>query len=240
MKLSVVVPVRNEAENVEPLIAEIHSALGDRIDFEVIYVDDASQDGTVERLKAARARYPRLKVLCHGRRCGQSAAIRTGVRAAGGGLVVTLDGDGQNDPADIPRLLTAWCEGECGIGNRFIAGVRRKRMDKWLKRFSSRIANASCRWLLKEDSGDIGCGFRLFSVELFRDLPQFDHMHRFLSVLARRAGAQVIAVEIGHRPRRFGRSKYGVRDRLWVGLVDLLGVAWLKRRALSPEVENRE
>jgi dolichol-phosphate mannosyltransferase len=240
MKLSVVVPVRNEAENVEPLIAEIHAALQDRIDFEVIYVDDASQDGTEQVLTSARARYPRLRVLRHVRRGGQSAAIRTGVRAARSGLVVTLDGDGQNDPADIPRLLSAWREGEAVSDTRFIAGVRKTRKDGWLKRFSSSFANTSCRWLLKENIPDIGCGFRLFSVELFRDLPQFDHMHRFLSVLARRAGAKVIAVEIGHRPRRFGRSNYGVHDRLWVGIVDVLGVAWLQRRAFAPQIEDRE
>jgi dolichol-phosphate mannosyltransferase len=243
MRISVVVPVRNEEENIDPLIAEIHGALDGRVEFEVIYVDDGSEDGTRERLEAARRRYPRLRTLRHRRSYGQSAAIRTGVRAAESDLVVTLDGDGQNDPADIPKLLSAWSnsekgeEGERDAGRRFVAGVRQGRRDRWLKRISSRFANAACRWLLRDETRDIGCGFRLFPVELFRDLPQFDHMHRFLPVLARRAGARVIAVEVGHRPRRSGRSKYGVHDRLWVGIVDLLGVAWLQRRASIPEIE---
>ena len=236
MEISVVVSVRNESENIDPLLAEIHAALDERADFEVIYVDDGSDDGTRKRLHAARKRDPRLRVLRHRRSCGQSAAIRTAVLAARSALVLTLDGDGQNDPADIPKLLSVWRDatpGEC----RFIAGVRRSRSDGRTKRIASRFANAACRLLLRDDTRDIGCGFRVFSVELFRDLPQFDHMHRFLPVLARRAGANVISVEVRNRPRRFGRSNYGVLDRLWVGIVDLVGVAWLQRRVVVPEIE---
>jgi dolichol-phosphate mannosyltransferase len=240
VEISVVVPVRNEAENVDPLIAEIHAALDGRVDFEVIYVDDGSEDGTRERLLAARGRDPCVRVLRHRRSCGQSAAVRTGVGAARSDLIVTLDGDGQNDPADIPKLLSAWRDGERSAAGRFIAGVRQRRRDGLVKRISSRLANAACRWLLKDDTRDIGCGFRLFSVELYKALPQFDHMHRFLPVLARRAGAKVISVEVGHRPRRSGRSNYGIHGRLWVGIVDLVGVAWLQRRVATAEIECQE
>ncbi len=238
MRLSVVVPVRNEADNVAPLLEEIRDALEGRCEYEVVYVDDGSTDGTLDRLKALQRGFPRLRVLRHARCCGQSTAIRTGVAAARGAWIATLDGDGQNDPADILRLL-AVREAEGGEGARLmVAGWRRRRHDDWLRRVSSRVANAVRAWLLHDGTPDTGCGLKLFPRTLFLELPYFDHMHRFLPALARRAGARVVSVEVNHRPRTRGRSKYGLHDRLWAGLVDLAGVMWLMRRSRLPEVEE--
>ena len=233
--LSVVVPVRNEAENILPLLAEIHAALERHGEFEVVYVDDGSRDATPSRLAEAQARYPRLRVLAHRDSCGQSAALMTGMRAARGDWVATLDGDGQNDPADIPKLLAAR-DGAARPGNlQLIAGYRRTRRDPWLKRLSSRIANAARSRLLGDATPDTGCGLKLVARAAYLELPFFDHMHRFLPALVQRNGGATLSVEVNHRPRTRGRSHYGLFDRLWVGIVDLLGVLWLKRRARRPE-----
>ena len=238
MQLSVVVPVRDEADNLAPLVEEIHRALEGRCEFEVVYVDDGSTDGTLERLRALQRSHPRLRVLRHARSCGQSTAIRTGVRAARGRWIATLDGDGQNDPADIPRLL-AVRDAEGGEAARLmVVGWRRRRHDSWLRRLSSRVANGVRGRLLRDGTPDTGCGLKLFPRALFLELPYFDHMHRFLPALARRAGARVVSVEVRHRPRTRGRSKYGLHNRLWVGLVDLAGVMWLMRRSRLPETEE--
>jgi dolichol-phosphate mannosyltransferase len=237
--LSVVVPVYNEAENVLPLVAEIHAALGSSGPaFEVVYVDDGSSDETPARLAEARARFPKLRVVRLARNCGQSTAIYQGVKAARGHLIATLDGDGQNDPAEILRLIAALPKGVSPAP--LVAGLRQKRQDNWLRRVSSRIANGLRSRLLKDRTPDTGCSLKLFEREAFLGLPFFDHMHRFLPALFRRQGREVVLVAVGHRPRLRGVSKYGVMNRLWVGIVDLFGVMWLQRRMTSPEIANKE
>ena len=235
MQLSVVIPVRNEAENILPLLAEIHAALEGRGEFEVVYVDDGSSDATPARLAEALKAYPRLRVLSHAESCGQSAALVTGFRAARGEWIATLDGDGQNDPADIPKLIAAR-DGATRTHLQLISGFRKKRQDSWLKRISSRIANGVRSRLLGDATPDTGCGLKLILRSAVLDLPTFDHMHRFLPALIQRNGGATLSVEVNHRPRRHGRSSYGTLDRLWVGIVDLFGVMWLQRRARRPAV----
>ena len=237
MQLSIVVPVRNEAENVLPLLAEIHAALDGPADFEVIYVEDGSSDATPQRLAEALARYLRLRVLVHRKRQGQSAALLTGFRAARGEWIATLDGDGQNDPADIPRLLEAR-DGSVRADLQLICGFRKNRKDAWLKRIASRIANGVRSSLLGDATPDTGCGLKLIARAACLELPVFDHMHRFLPALVQRNGGATICVEVNHRPRTRGVSNYGVADRLWIGVVDLAGVLWLKRRALRPQAKE--
>jgi len=233
-ELSVVVPVRNEQDNVESLIAEIDAALQPVIKHEIIYVDDGSTDATYAKLKSLQGQYPQLRVVRHAKSCGQSTAVRTGVKFASYGWIATLDGDGQNNPADIPKLLAALQEGvELVGGNR-----RQSRRDTWIKRISSVIANTVRSNMLKDDTPDTGCGLKLFSRAAFLDLPYFDHMHRFLPALIKRRGGKVVSVHVGHRNREHGKSNYGTIDRLLVGIVDLFGVAWLQRRAKLPEASE--
>ena len=235
--LSVVVPVRNEADNIAPLLAELQVALHD-FAHEIIYVDDGSADGTAAALEAA-AKAGGVRWLRHARGCGQSAAVISGVRAARGVWIATIDGDGQNDPADIPALFAraqadeAACPATLPV---LVAGHRTRRRDTAMKRFSSRIANAVRGRLLADRTPDTGCGLKLFRRAAFLALPQFDHMHRFLPALFIRAGGHVVSVPVGHRPRIRGRSKYGTLDRLAVGVVDLAGVFWLQRRWQRPQV----
>lgn len=233
--LSVVVPVRNEAENIIPLIEEIHAALASRGDFEVIYVDDGSTDGTAKILAEAARRFGRLRVLRHRTSCGQSAAVWTGGRAAKGEWIITLDGDGQNDPADIPKLLSV--VEDTGGAVKMAAGIRLRRQDNWVRRWSSRIANGVRSRLLGDGVSDTGCGLKVIERETFLALPFFDHAHRFLPALVIRAGGEIRCVEVNHRPRRAGRSKYGIADRLWVGITDLAGVMWLQRRNPRPIID---
>ncbi|MBP7711060.1 MAG: glycosyltransferase family 2 protein [Gammaproteobacteria bacterium] len=233
-RLSVVVPVRDERENVATLVAEIHEALAGLADLEVLYVDDGSRDGTAEALGEACARYPRLRVLRHAEACGQSAALRSGVRAARFPWVATLDGDGQNDPRDLPALLALVSPARRAPGLELVAGNRVTRRDTWLRRLSSRVANGVRSWLLGDHTPDTGCGLKVFGRDFFLSLPYFDHVHRFLPALALREGGGVLSVPVSHRPRAAGSSKYGVSNRLWVGIVDLLGVAWLQRRMRRP------
>jgi dolichol-phosphate mannosyltransferase len=230
--LSVVVPVKDEAENVLPLIREIVAALDGRTSFEIVYVDDGSTDGTVDALQAARDDFPSLRVVRHDGCFGQSQAIQTGVRQARAPLIATLDGDGQNDPADIPALLKRFAdEGGSADALLMIAGWRAKRKDTWLKRMSSKIANAVRGSLLGDATPDTGCGLKVFPRAMFLAFPGFNHMHRFMPALTIRAGGRVVSVEVNHRPRERGQSKYGLFNRLWVGIVDLFGVMWLNRRA---------
>lgn len=228
--LSVVVSVLNEQENIEPLISEIKSALDGVADYEIIYVDDGSSDATPQRLSEARHHCERLRVIRHQQRCGQSTAVRSGVKAAKGDLIAILDGDCQNDPADIPKLMAALEDGvEMVVGNR-----RKDRRDSWIKRISSVIANNVRSRVLKDNTPDTGCGLKLFRRDVFLDLPYFDHMHRFLPALVIRRGGRVVSVPVNHRPRERGKSHYGTLDRLMVGIVDLLGVMWLQQRAKLP------
>jgi len=236
--ISVVVPVRNEGPNILALIGEIRAALADT-DHEIVYVDDGSTDDTPARLSEA-ARMPGVRLIRrrHQASCGQSAAVATGVKAARGAWIATLDGDGQNDPADIPALLArARAEEAVGGGPILIAGHRTTRRDGPAKRIASRLANGIRAWLLRDATPDTGCGLKVFPREAFLDLPRFDHMHRYLPALFIRAGGRVVSVPVNHRPRIRGKSNYGTLDRLWVGLFDLIGVAWLQRRGRVPHVE---
>ncbi len=235
--VSVVVPMLNEADNAVPLVAEIAQALAGRSDAEIVCVDDGSSDGTADQVKAAMRTTPGLRLVRHARRAGQSAAIVSGVHFARGAIVVTLDGDGQNDPADIPRLLDAWLA-ESERERLMIVGWRARRRDSAIKRLSSRIANAVRARVLGDATPDTGCGLKVFSRAAFLALPAFNHMHRFLPALMLRAGGRVRSVQVNHRPRRRGRSNYGTWDRLAAGLVDLVGVAWLGRRRLDAEARE--
>lgn len=233
-ELSVVVPVHDEAENVGPLVAEIAAALRGRIAFEMVFVDDASRDGTRQQLLAARSAHPELRVFAHASQSGQSTAVRNGVKRARAPWIATLDGDGQNDPADIPTLLAE--RERADARTKCFAGWRVARRDGWVKRVTSRVANALRSRLLRDETPDTGCGLKLFEREAFLDLPYFDHMHRYLPALFQRAGWRVVSVPVGHRPRTRGASKYGTLGRAWVGLSDLRGVAWLIRRSKRTEV----
>ncbi|MFA7321083.1 MAG: glycosyltransferase family 2 protein [Dokdonella sp.] len=235
-QLSVVVPVFNERDNVVPLINEISAALRGRIDFEIVYVDDHSTDDTLAVLGAAKAANPELRVIHHVSQSGQSTAIRNGIKAARGHWIATLDGDGQNDPADIPKLLAMRDESPAQI--KLFAGWRVERKDSGSKRMASKWANAIRRRLLRDETPDTGCGIKLFEREAFLDLPYFDHMHRYLPALMQRAGWQVRSVPVNHRARGTGVSKYNNLNRALVGIADLRGVGWLIRR--SKRTETRE
>lgn len=230
-ELSVVIPVHEEQENVAPLADEIDATLGGVVEYEVVFVDDASTDATFARLTQLSQGNPRVRVLRHSERCGQSTALHTGVVHARASLIATLDGDGQNDPGDIPRLLSTLWTTELDASRTLVTGHRVTRRDSRVVRASSRIANVVRSRVLHDETPDTGCGLKLFDRSLFLELPYFDHMHRFLPALVRRAGGFVVTVPVNHRPRRAGRSHYGVWNRLWTGIIDLVGVMWLTRRA---------
>ena len=239
LDLSVVIPVCNEQDNVEPLAREIHTALAGRHAFETIFVDDGSTDGTAQAVLAARAAgMPEVRLIRHSKRSGQSAAVATGVREARAPWVATLDGDGQNDPADIPKLFEAVRQSN-SPRLRLVMGNRTTRRDTWLRRLSSRVANGVRGGMLKDGTPDTGCGIKVFDRGVFMDMPRFNHMHRFMPALFQREGYEVISVPVNHRERTRGTSKYGLHNRLWVGIVDLFGVMWLIRRA-SPRVPSTE
>jgi dolichol-phosphate mannosyltransferase len=225
--VSVVVPVRNEAGNVAPLVNEIAAALTGR-NFEVVYVNDGSSDGTEAELRALQAERPWLRQVKHARSCGQSAAVRTGVAAARAPVVATIDGDGQNDPAFLPKLIDALAAGQPQVG--LIAGQRVGRKATGFKKFQSRVANGVRGAILRDGTRDTGCGLKAFHRELFLALPYFDGLHRFLPALVKREGRSIGYVDVVDRPRAHGVSNYGMWDRLWVGILDLFGVWWLIRR----------
>ena len=229
--VSIVVPVRNEADNIAPLVDEIAAALD--VDFELIYVDDGSSDSTQAALTELMASRPWLRQIKHDISCGQSAAVSTGVRHARAGIVVTLDGDGQNNPAFIPALLEVMAKAP-HVG--LVAGQRVGRQASGFKKFQSRIANAVRSLVLRDGTRDTGCGLKAFRRELFLALPYFDGLHRFLPALVRREGYDIAYVDVIDRPRRAGTSNYGMLDRLWVGILDLVGVWWLIRRRRVPRV----
>lgn len=226
--VSVVVPVRNEAQNVGPLVDEIAAALTGRWPFEVVYVNDGSSDDTEAQLKRLQGTRPWLRQIKHAASCGQSAAVRTGVAAARAPIVATLDGDGQNDPSFIPALLRALKAGAPRVG--LVAGQRIGRRDTPFKRMQSRIANKVRASILRDGTRDTGCGLKAFRRDVFLNLPYFDGLHRFLPALFKREGFDIGYADVIDRPRRHGTSNYGFWDRLWIGILDLFGVWWLIRR----------
>lgn len=238
MQLSVVIPMFNEVENARSLLKEVSTALEGRLDYEVVVVDDGSQDCTGEVLIRLRTNIPRLRVFVHRRNAGQSAAIFTGVLNARAPWIATLDGDGQNDPTDILTLFKQTRGIDPNLEPPLVVGIRRRRNDSWLRRLSSRVANGIRQFLLKDDCSDTGCGLKVFPRETFLSLPHFDHMHRFLPALFRRARGRVINVPVNHRARVCGQSKYGIWNRLWVGIVDMFGVLWLQRRNFEPLLDR--
>jgi dolichol-phosphate mannosyltransferase len=226
--VSIVVPVRNEAENIVPLIEEIAAALDGRWVYEIVYVNDGSTDATADRLATAMKQRPNLRQLRHAASGGQSAAVRSGVRAAHGAIVATLDGDGQNNPAFLPELIAAVENGGARVG--LAAGQRVGRKDTGFKKFQSRAANAIRNAILHDGTRDTGCGLKAFRRDVFLMMPYFDGLHRFLPALMRREGYEIAYVDVVDRPRRSGVSNYGFFDRLWIGIMDLAGVWWLIRR----------
>jgi dolichol-phosphate mannosyltransferase len=226
--VSIVIPVKNEAGNIAPLVAEIAAALGEGARFEIVFVDDGSTDATPAELRTLMAMRPWLRQITHAASCGQSAAIRTGVTHARAPIVVTLDGDGQNDPAFIPALIQGLEEGAPRIG--LVAGQRVGRRATSFKKLQSRIANTVRGAILRDGTRDSGCGLKAFRREVFLALPYFDGLHRFLPALIRREGYDIGYVDVVDRLRRQGVSNYGMWDRLWIGILDLAGVWWLIRR----------
>jgi dolichol-phosphate mannosyltransferase len=230
--LTVVIPVHNEAGGIASLLDELYALPGELARCPVIVVDDASSDDTAAVLQDCLHEHALLRVLRHRQRYGQSAAIATGVHAANTLWIATLDGDGQNDPRDIPRLYQAMDSASDTVW--LVNGNRKQRRDNWRKRLASRIANAVRARILGDAAPDSGCGLKVFSRATFLALPQFDHMHRFLPALVYRQGGEVMSIDVNHRARRSGKSKYGIRNRLGVGIMDLLGVRWLQHRKLQP------
>jgi dolichol-phosphate mannosyltransferase len=227
--VSVVVPVRNEDANVLPLIREIQTALAG-LSYEIIYVDDGSTDGTPMRLAQAVAETAPLRFFRHRESCGQSASVVTGVREARGTWIATLDGDGQNDPNDIPGMLARAQAEEAMGGQALVAGWRQKRRDTASKRLASRFANRIRSAILRDATPDTGCGLKVFRKEAFMEIPHFDHMHRYLPALFIRSGRRVVSVPVNHRHRMEGKSNYNNLQRLMVGIIDLAGMYWLQRR----------
>ena len=236
LALSVIVPVHNEEKNIGGLAKEISDILLPFVTHEIIYVDDGSTDDTYQVLLDLTRSLTGFRALQHFSRKGQSAAIYSGVKAAKAPLIVTLDGDGQNDPADIPTLLETYYSLSKNDGRLMVAGWRKGRSDSLSKRVSSSIANTIRSSLLSDHTPDTGCGLKIFRREDFMDFPSFNHMHRFMPALMLRNGGRVKSVEVNHRPRIHGKSHYGVLNRLWIGFADLLGVFWLNRRKIHVEL----
>lgn len=236
MDLSVVIPVYNEVDSIRAVVEEVGRVLPETLDYEIIVVDDGSDDDTPAVLQECRRDQPRLRVLRHAQRCGQSASTGTGVRAARAHWVVTIDGDGQNDPADIMRLFEMMDHSRDRV--MLVIGQRALRRDTGLKRMASRVANSVRLGVLDDGTPDSACGIKLFARQTFLDLPQFDHMHRFMPALVQRQGGETLSVSVNHRERNGGASKYGILDRLWVGIFDLFGVWWLKRRHSAPVISE--
>jgi dolichol-phosphate mannosyltransferase len=239
MKISVVVPIHNEASNISVLAGEICTALDNRHEYELIFVDDGSDDNSYSLLEELQRPFPRIRILRHRNQCGQSTAIFSGVRHAANPVIVTLDGDGQNDPRDIEALIDAYAKLLNKSDRVMVTGFRRRRQDSFIRRVSSRVANGVRSRLLKDQTPDTGCGLKIFSRELFLSLPYFDHMHRFLPALVKRAGGIILSIEVNHRHREKGKSHYGTVDRLVAGIIDLMGVYWLLARTRTPEIDPK-
>ena len=235
--LSVVIPVQNEEDNIRMLIDEVRQSLDGVLDYELIYVNDGSTDSTLEILQEYRSGFPLLRIYSHQTGVGQSTAVRTGIIHAQSPVIATLDGDGQNDPADIPALYQALIA-NADAGIVLVNGYRKERTDTFIKRISSRLANGIRGWLLDDDTPDTGCGLKVFSRIAYLEIPFFDHLHRFLPAMMINGGGKVMSVEVNHRERQLGSSHYGFFDRLWVGIFDLMGVIWLKSRTTHPVVSE--
>jgi dolichol-phosphate mannosyltransferase len=245
-RFSVVAPMLDEADNVEPMVREIAAACAPLEPFEAVFVNDGSTDATAARIAALRAEFPWLREVRHARPCGQSAALRSGVLAARAPIICTIDGDGQNPPSEIPRLLAPLLEDGKGNGKGgaarlgLVAGQRVDRKDRRTRRLASRLANGLRSRLLRDDTRDTGCGLKAFPRELYLSLPYFDHQHRFLPALVRREGYAIRLVDVAHRPRAAGRTKYTNLGRATVGLLDLVGVWWLLRRRKLASVVHED
>jgi len=238
MDLSVVIPVHNEEESISQLISEITTALSEKYQHEIIVVDDGSTDNTLEVLVKIKQSLPTLRIVKHLKNSGQSTAVRTGVQHSKSAWIATLDGDGQNDPADIPNLYNELINNQNSDPWLVVAGYRKKRKDTWLKRISSKYANGIRDRLLRDGTPDTGCGLKIFARDSFLALPYFDHMHRYIPALFQRQGGRVVSIEVNHRHRMLGVSKYGFHNRLWVGIVDILGVRWLQNRARLTDTQE--
>lgn len=238
LDLTVLVPVYNEAGNILPLLDEVEAALSGVCNYEIVFVDDGSSDATPAELKEAQAKSAAVRVLRHHNRAGKSAALVTGFWAARAPWVQTLDGDRQNDPADVVRAWNAIHAADAPVRLGIVAGVRKKRNDGFIKWLSSRIANFVRRNLLRDDTKDTGCGFKLIRRDIAVIFPFFDGMHRFLPALTRRAGYEILQIPVEDRARVAGVSKYGFFGRLGAGIVDLLGVFWLIRRGTRAEADE--
>lgn len=236
LELSVIIPVRDEAGNVAQLVAEIHAALAGMESYEIVFVDDGSRDTTPAELAALND--PRMRVLTHTASCGQSQATVTGVAAARGAWIATLDGDGQNDPADLPRLLAARDTAGPDAPRTLFIGRRGSRRDNLRRLIASRIANGIRGAVLGDATPDSGCGIKLLARDLFLTLPRFDALHRFMPALVLRAGGRVLSIPVAHRMRVRGASKYTIWRRGLIGVVDMLGVFWLMRRNTRPTIKS--
>lgn len=232
-RCSVVIAVKDEAENIAPLVAELDAALAET-SYEIIFVDDGSTDGTAEELRKAAESRPYLRILTHTASCGKSAGVDTGARVARGELLLLLDGDGQNNPVYLPEMIRAMDEGGAKVG--IVQGERQGRKDTRFKRVQSRIANGVRGALLRDDTRDTGCGLKVLRREVHLRLPVFDGLHRFMPALVKREGYEVRTVPVVDRERWHGQSKYGFWNRLWVGIADLFGVWWLIRRRKVPHL----
>jgi dolichol-phosphate mannosyltransferase len=240
MNVSVIVPVKNEAENVANLFHEIQGVLSDQkdLDYEIIYVDDGSTDQTSHILQELATSNASLRLLRHISNCGQSTAVLTGVLHAVHDYIIVLDGDGQNNPVDIPEMMQLFADARPGDKLGLVMGNRVNRQDSVIRKISSRIANSVRAGLLNDSTPDSGCGLKMIPRSLFLRLPFFDHMHRFMPALVIRQGYKVKSIPITHRQRLAGTSKYGIHNRLWVGIIDLFGTMWLIRRMQQPQVKE--
>ena len=238
MDITIIIPVKDESENIEILAQEVTDAMGkSRFSWECLWIDDGSTDATAEELALLAKREPRHRYLSLDKNYGQSAAMAAGFDNAGGDILVTLDGDGQNDPADIPSLVTRLVHQRAHMVN----GWRKNREDSRVRKISSRIANGFRNRLTRENVRDVGCSIRAMRKECVADVPVFAGMHRFLPTLVRIAGyADIIEMPVNHRPRKRGQTKYGINNRLWVGLADTFAVCWMQRRMVFPKVKNPE
>jgi len=230
MELSIVIPVYNEEQSIKVLIEEITNSITN-INYEIVVVDDSSNDKTLSVLKKIKSNNKRLRIIKHEENYGQSFAVRSGVKNSKSQWIATLDGDGQNDPADIPKLYLALIQQSSKNNNVLIAGHRVHRKDSWLKKLSSKYANRIRSNLLNDEVPDTGCGLKLFSRDFFLDLPSFNHMHRYIPALYISRGGKIFSLEVNHRHREKGKSKYGFNNRFWVGILDLFGVSWLQKRS---------